>query len=86
MDIGDAVMAIASVNGLSYGKTGPRTWSIFKPEKNSAANRAFTGNTIEIDSTGMITAKISGGNIGDIIPEVLDRLERNYFISENISS
>ena len=84
MDIGDAVMAIASVNGLSYGKTGPRTWSIFKPEKNSAANRAFTGNTVEIDSTGMITAKISGGNIGDIIPEVLDRLERNYFISENI--
>ena len=84
MDIGEAVMAIASVNGLSYGKTGTRTWSIFKPEKNSAASRAFPGNTVEIDSTGLITTKISGGNIGDIIPEVLDRLGQNYFISENI--
>lgn len=84
MDFDEAVASIASVNGLAYGKVGPRTWSIFRTKDRSAPGGIFSGNSIEIDSTGLITAKLSGGNIGTVIPEVLDRLGKNYYIAENI--
>ena len=84
MGLKEAVESIASVNGMSSRMAGPRTWSIFKGTDRASREGIFSGSSIEIDSTGLITAKMPGGNIGRIIPEVLGRLGKNYFISENI--
>lgn len=84
MKFNEAVASIASVNGLSSRMTGPRTWSIFQKRSGRNQDGIFSESSIEIDSTGLITAKMPGGNIGRIIPEVLGRLGKNYFISEDI--
>ena len=84
MSFNEAVASLAAVNGLTSKKTGPHTWSIFKKDNAMVHEDIFSVNTIEVDSTGLITARIPGGNIGTIIPRVLEKLGKNYFISDNI--
>lgn len=84
MSFNEAVASLAAVNGLTSKKTGPHTWSIFKKDNGMVHEDIFSVNTIEVDSTGLITARIPGGNIGTIIPRVLEKLGKNYFISDNI--
>lgn len=87
MGFGEAVMTIAAVNGLASRQAGPGIWSIF-PNDRSASSRnhggIFSSEMIDIDSTGLISAKLKGGNAGRIIPEVLSKLGMNYFITDNI--
>lgn len=84
MSFNEAVASLAAVNGLTSKKTGPHTWSIFKKDNGIVHEDIFSVNTIEADSTGLITARIPGGNIGTVIPRVLEKLGKNYFISDNI--
>lgn len=84
MSFNEAVTSVAAVNGMSSKKIGPRTWSIFSKREGRAQGNMFSDSTIEIDSTGLITARIPDGNIGRIIPQVLGRLGKNYFISDKI--
>lgn len=84
MSFNEAVTSVAAVNGMSSKKIGPRTWSIFSKRESRALGNMFSDSTIEIDSTGLITARIPDGNIGRIIPQVLGRLGKNYFISDKI--
>ncbi|MBO8467320.1 MAG: type II secretion system protein GspD [Bacteroidetes bacterium] len=84
MSFNEAVASLAAVNGLTSKKTGPHTWSIFKKDNGMVHEDIFSVNTIEADSTGLITARIPGGNIGTVIPRVLEKLGKNYFISDNI--
>lgn len=83
MGFNEAICTLASVNGLSSRKAGPATWIISR-KSTTSQDWIFSDGTIDIDSTGLITARMPIANIGRIIPEVLGRLGKNYFISENI--
>lgn len=83
MKIGDAVLAIATVNGLGVRQESNTTWNIFEPDR-KIPHRGFSSNRLQVDSSGMITAHLYNADIADIVPDVMDRLGKNYFIAENI--
>lgn len=83
MKIGDAVLAIATVNGLEVRQESNTTWNIFEPDR-KIPHRGFSSNRLQVDSSGMITAHLYNADIADIVPDVMDRLGKNYFIAENI--
>ena len=83
MKIGDAVLAIATVNGLEVRQESNTTWNIFEPDR-KIPHRGFSSNRLQVDSSGTITAHLRNADIADIVPDVMDRLGKNYFIAENI--
>lgn len=83
MKIGDAVLAIATINGLGVRQESITTWNIFEPDR-KIPHRGFSSNRLQVDSSGMITAHLYNADIADIVPVVMDRLGKNYLIAENI--
>lgn len=85
MPFDDAVVTLASVNGLEIFKNRSDTWEIAAPPDNEgtqsqvpmSARRA--SNELEVDSLGYISAHIARGNVRDIIIELCERLGYNYF-------
>lgn len=86
MGIDEAVRTIAAVNGLQSSQQSDRSWSIYKMEGDAsqAAQNMFTFDEIIVDSLGYISARITSGNVRDIIPDVFRRLGINYFLSNNL--
>jgi len=85
MKIDDAVQTLAAVNSLSAQKSSSNIWTIQQgggevPVRNSF----FSLNELEVDSLGLITAKISRGNVRNIVPELCERLDFSYFLAEDI--
>lgn len=85
MGMDEAVRTIAAVNGLQYARQSDRSWSLYKihgeGEGAGAASNIFSFDEIIVDSLGLITAKITAGNVRNIIPDVFHRLGVNYFLS-----
>ncbi len=85
MGMDEAVRTIAAVNGLQYARQSDRSWSVYKIEGGEGgaepAGNIFSFDEIMVDSLGLITAKITAGNVRDIIPNVFHRLGVNYFLS-----
>ncbi len=87
MDMDEAVRTIAAVNGLGYARQSESSWSLFKPqgEQSQTTDHAFRFDQLLVDSLGLITAKITAGNVRDMIPDLFHRLGINYFLSNDIS-
>ena len=56
---------------------------IFEPDR-KIPYKGFSSNRLQVDSSGTITAHLRNADIADIVPDVMDRLGKNYFIAENI--
>ena len=84
--IDDAIRAIAAVNSLSAKKENSGIWSIYQGNINDNPVREsfFNYNELNIDSLGLITARISRGNIRNIVPDICQSLGLNYFMEEGI--
>lgn len=86
MKMDEAVKTIAAVNSLQYAKQSEKSWSLYKMEGERAESAAYTFrfDEISVDSIGLITAKITAGNVREIIPDLFRRLGVNYFLSNEI--
>ena len=86
MKIDDAIQTLAAVNSLSANRSSSNIWTIQQGSGGEAPARTsfFSLNELEVDSLGLITAKISRGNVRNIVPELCERLGFNYFFTENI--
>lgn len=88
MEMDEAVRTIAAINGLQYAKQSDNTWSVYRMEgekRGATAHHVFSFDEIIVDSIGLITAKITAGNVRDIIPNVFNRLGINYFLSNEFN-
>lgn len=87
MEMDEAVRTIAAVNRLQYAKQSDHSWSVYRMEGERAASsrHAFSFDEIIVDSLGLITAKITAGNVRDIVPDVFRRLGVNYFLSNDFN-
>lgn len=87
MEMDEAVRTIAAVNGLQYAKQSDHSWSVYRieGERATSSRHAFTFDEIIVDSLGLITAKITAGNVRDIVPDVFRRLGINYFLSNDFN-
>lgn len=82
MEPDEAIRTIAAVNGLKYSRQSDRSWSLFKTEgEETDSTGAFNLDEIMVDSLGLITAKVTAGNVRAMIPNVFRRLGVNYFLS-----
>lgn len=83
MQMDEAVKTMAAVNGLQYSKQSDRSWSLYKihGENPASTGNIFRFDEIIVDSLGLITAKITTGNVRNIIPDVFHKLGKNYFLS-----
>ena len=83
MEVDEVVRTIAAVNDLQYTRRSDKSWSIYKieGEGEKLIGNIFSLDEFMVDSLGLITAKITEGNVRDIIPVVFNRLGVNYFIS-----
>jgi len=86
MKMDEAVRTIAAVNSLQYAMQSEKSWSLYKMEGERAESAAYTFrfDEISVDSIGLITAKITSGNVRDIIPDLFRRLGVSYFLSNEI--
>lgn len=87
MSMNEAVYTLAAVNSLLAKKTGEGTWSLFRGEGGASESRNtfFNVDEITVDSLGLITAKVSHGNIQNMVQEVARKLKLNYFLADNLS-
>lgn len=87
MSINEAIYTLAAVNSLRAKKQGADSWALFREEGGVSESREsfFSMNEISVDSLGLITAKISSGNIQNIIQDIVRKLNLNYFLADNLS-
>ncbi|MDR1501460.1 MAG: type II secretion system protein GspD [Prevotella sp.] len=83
MEMDEAVRTIAAVNGLQYARQSEKSWSLYRMEGGGASSSAhlFSFDEMIVDSVGLVTAKITAGNVREIVPDLFRRLGVNYFIS-----
>lgn len=83
MSLDNAIQSIAAMNGLDSQKKDETTWSIYQEErdrKQGAVRRnMFRKDELNVDSLGLITAKITQTRIQDLILDVCHQLKINYF-------
>ncbi len=94
-----ALRTLASVNGLIAERDGKDVWTIYREETaiepggsggiNAPAytrHQQFSANELTVDSlTHGITAHITRGNVQDIILDLCDELQLNYYFKTPIS-
>lgn len=87
MTLNEAVYTVAAVNSLRAKKKGEDTWMLFRAEGGipESSSTFFSMDEVLVDSIGLITAKITGGNIQNIVEEVVRKLGLNYFLAANLS-
>lgn len=96
MPFAGAMQTLASVNGLVAERDAEEVWSIYRSSdegENAMApaytrRRQFSSNELLVDSLGRISAHILRGNVQDIILDLCDQLELNYYFQSpvNLSS
>ncbi len=88
MMIDDAISSIAATNGLMAQKKNETTWTLFREdapgEAAPAQRNLFRMDELTVDSLGLITAKINQANIRHILPDVCQRLNLNYFFTDDL--
>lgn len=85
MALSDAIVTLASTNKLVSQRRDSDVWEMMTPEEKPLLRRQFAPNQLLVDSLGMITANLSGGNIGDIIVDLCEKLGHNYFFITPLS-
>ncbi len=81
----ETVRTIAAVNGLTARRENTLTWSLFEGGRDaSASSGLFTNNLVHVDSSELISAHLHNANLRDVIPEVLGKLGRNFFLAGKI--
>lgn len=96
MPLDDALQTLASVNGLMAEKDAREVWSVYrepadgKGTERSAApayarRRQFSPNELSVDSLGRITAHITRGNVQDMILDLCDELDLNYYFKSPVN-
>ena len=86
----DAIVALASTNGLRAVKDSNDIWRITVRDSLSSGLthsylNIFTENQLLVDSIGLITAHITAGDVQSIILELCNRMGFNYFFASPIS-
>jgi type IV pilus assembly protein PilQ len=88
MAIDEAIQSIAVVNALIAQKKDKTTWTMYQgnEDKNEAQQSrfSFSMDELSVDSLGLVTARISNGNIRNILPDICRRLKLNYFFTDNL--
>ena len=96
MPFDDALRTLAAVNGLLAERDAQDVWTLWREEpaaqggKASAGpaymrQRQFTPNELRVDSLGRITARIARGNVQDVILDLCDELELNYYFQSPVN-
>lgn len=94
MPFNTAMQTLAEVNGLCIDNDSVGIWSIYQDNIKSDGklalrqyfrHRQFNENELHVDSLGYITAHISRGNVQDIILEVCDQMNLNYYFETSIN-
>ena len=91
-----ALRTLAAVNGLLAERDAQDVWTLWREEpaaqggKMSAGpaymrRRQFTPNELRVDSLGRITARIARGNVQDVILDLCDELELNYYFQSPVN-
>ena len=87
---------LAAVNGLLAERDAQDVWTLWREEpaaqggKASAGpaymrRRQFTPNELCVDSLGRITARIARGNVQEVILDLCDELELNYYFQSPVN-
>ncbi len=99
MPMDEAIGTFASVNGIEARKEKNGVWEFSEPpvqaggQPGQAARYApaysrtsvFGPNQLSIDSLGLITAQIGRGNIQDIVTDLCEKQQLNYFFVAPVS-
>lgn len=87
MTLNEAVYTLAAVNSIWAKRKGNDTWTLFRSdgERSEGINAFFHSDELTVDSLGLITAKITNGNIRNIVQEVCQKMGLNYFFADNLS-
>ena len=96
MPFDDALRTLAAVNGLLAERDAQEVWTLWREEpaaqggKASAGpaymrRRQFTPNELRVDSLGRITARIARGDVQDVILDLCDELELNYYFQSPVN-
>lgn len=96
MPFDEALRTLAAVNGLLAERDAQDVWTLWREEpaaqggKMSAGpaymrRRQFTPNELRVDSLGRITARIARGNVQDVILDLCDELELNYYFQSPVN-
>ncbi len=95
MPLDDALQTLASVNGLQAEKDAAEVWTLWREEPSQggstpsgssyARRRQFSANELSVDSLGRITAHITRGNVQDMILDLCDALDLNYYFKSPVN-
>ena len=96
MPFDEALRTLAAVNGLLAERDAQEVWTLWREEpaaqggKASAGpaymrRRQFTPNELRVDSLGRITARIARGDVQDVILDLCDELELNYYFQSPVN-
>ena len=95
MPFDNALQTLAAVNGLQAEKDASDVWTLWREEPTaqggSAAGpsyqrrRQFTRNELQVDSLGRITAHIVRGNVQDVILDLCEELNLNYYFQSPVN-
>lgn len=87
MILNEAVYTLAAVNSLKTKKKSNDSWTLFRGEgeQSELSNSFFRADELTVDSLGLITAKISNGNVQHIIYDVCQKIGVNYFLINDLS-
>jgi len=87
MSTDNALQSIAATNELVAQKKNDIMWAVFhQNEKESERGKStyFRMDNLEVDSLGLITARISNINIHDVVQDLCQKLNLNYFFIDNL--
>ena len=95
MPFDGALQTLASVNGLVAEKDAQEVWAVYReqatPQEGGTTGpsytrrRQFTQNELQADSLGRITAHIVRGGVQDIILDLCEQLDLNYYFKSPVS-
>lgn len=87
MDLNEAVYTLAAVNSLKAKQKSNESWTLFRDDggQNEPNTSYFNVDQLTVDSLGLITAKITNGNIQNIVHDVCQKLKVNYFLANPLS-
>lgn len=95
MPFDSALQTLASVNGLTAGKDASQVWTLCReqaatpeggaPGPSYTRRRQFSQNELHADSLGRITAHIMRGNVQDIVLDLCEQLDLNYYFTSPVS-
>lgn len=88
MKADQALQTIAATNELMVQKKDDTMWLLFRQQMKSAGERRsdyFRMDNLEVDSLGLITARISHVVIQDIVQDLCQRLDVSYFFIDELN-